>query len=132
MTTIVIVDDHKMLRGILRTLLDAEPGLEVVGEADNGRTGLLIAGEHKPDVAICDLRMTPMDGLELTRELHTHSPATQVIILTMYGDPLYVTQAMEAGAAAYVLKGTDIGELIQAIHQVSSGKRYLSPSLPAR
>ncbi len=132
MTKILIVDDHKMLRGILRTLLNAEPGLEVVGDANDGRTGLRIAEEHQPDIAICDLRMDGMDGIELTRELQALSPPIRVIILTMYGDPVYVTQALEAGASAYILKGTDISELIQAIHEVNSGHRYLSPSLPGQ
>ena len=129
MTKILIVDDHRLLREILRTLLDAEPGLEVVGEANDGREGLLIAEERHPDVTICDLRMERMDGIELTRELQGLSPATRVIILTMYADPIYVKQAIDAGASAYVLKGTDMGELIQAIHEVTSGNRYLSPSL---
>jgi len=129
MTTIVIADDHKLLRGILRTLLDAEPGLDVVGEASDGWEALRIAKEHQPDIAICDLRMDRMDGIELTRKLQGLSPATRVIILTMYADPVYVAQAMEAGASAYVLKGTDIGDLVQAIREVTSGNRYLSPSL---
>ena len=129
MTTIVIADDHKLLRGILRTLLDAEPGLDVVGEASDGWEALRIAKEHQPDIAICDLRMERMDGIELTRKLQGLSPATRVIILTMYADPVYVAQAMEAGASAYVLKGTDIGDLVQAIREVTSGNRYLSPSL---
>jgi len=113
----------------LRTLLDAEPGIEVVGEADDGREGLRLAKEHQPDVVICDLRMETMDGIELTRELQGLSPLTRVIILTMYQDPVYITQAMEAGACGYVLKGTDIGELVRAIHEVTSGHRYLSPFL---
>ncbi len=116
----------------MRTLLNAEPGLEVVGDANDGRTGLRIAEEHQPDIAICDLRMDGMDGIELTRELQALSPPIRVIILTMYADPMYVTQALEAGASAYILKGTDISELIQAIHEVTSGHRYLSPSLPTQ
>jgi DNA-binding NarL/FixJ family response regulator len=89
-------------------LLDAEPGLEVVGEANGGREGLRVAEGQKPDVALCDLRMDGTDGIELTRELHGLSPATRTVILTMYGDPVYVAQATEAGASAYVLKGTDV------------------------
>ncbi len=131
MTKIVLVDDYRMIRKLLRGLLEAEPGIEVVGEADDGCEGLRIAGERQPDVVICDLRMQGMDGLELTRELRGHFQEVRIIILSMHGDPVYVTQAMDAGALGYVLKGGDFEELIQAIHQVSSGQRYLSPSLAA-
>jgi DNA-binding NarL/FixJ family response regulator len=129
MTKIVIVDDHKLLRGILRGLLESEPGLEVVGEADDGFQGLRIAQEQKPDVLISDLRMDKMDGIELTRKLQGLVPSTRIIILTMYGDPIYVHKAIDAGASAYVLKGSDIDELIHAIRLVSSGNQYLSASL---
>jgi DNA-binding NarL/FixJ family response regulator len=129
MTKIVIVDDHKLLRGILRGLLEAEPGLEVVGEADDGFQGLKIAEEQKPDVLISDLRMDKMDGIELTRKLQGTVPSTRIIILTMYGDPVYVSRAMNAGASGYVLKGSDIDELIHAIQLVQSGNQYLSASL---
>ena len=129
MTKIVIVDDHKLLRGILRGLLESEPGLEVVGEADDGFQGLQVAEEQKPDVLISDLRMDKMDGIELTRRLQGAMPSTRIIILTMYGDPIYVSRAINAGASAYVLKGSDIDELIHAIHLVQSGNQYLSASL---
>lgn len=129
MTKIVLVDDHRMLRGILRGLLEAEPGIEVVGEAADGQQGLQLAEERRPDVLISDLRMEGMDGLQLTREIRDFSPMTKVIILTMYGDPIYVTQALEAGASGYVLKGADLTDLLQAIQDVSSGQHYLSPSL---
>ncbi len=129
MTKIVLVDDHQTLRGILRKLLELEPGLEVVGEAEDGKQGLRLTEERKPDIVISDLRMDGMDGLELTREILGHSPATRVIILTMHGDPIYVAQALEAGALGYVMKGTDFNELLQAIHKVSLGESYVSPSL---
>jgi DNA-binding NarL/FixJ family response regulator len=131
MTKILLVDDHRMLRGILRGLLEAEPGIEIVGEAEDGRQGLLLAEEQRPDVLISDLRMQDMDGLELTRELRELSPDTRVIILSMYGDPVYVAQAMHAGASAYVLKGSDLNDLLQAIDRVASGQRYVSPSISA-
>jgi DNA-binding NarL/FixJ family response regulator len=129
MTKIVIVDDHKLLRGILKGLLEAEPGLEVVGEADDGLQGLQIAEERKPDVLISDLRMDRMDGIELTRKLQGIVPSPKIIILTMYGDPIYVHRAIDAGASGYVLKGSDIDELVQAIRLVSSGNQYVSASL---
>jgi DNA-binding NarL/FixJ family response regulator len=129
MTKIVIVDDHKLLRGILRGLLEAEPGMEVVGEADDGFQGLKIAEEQKPDVLISDLRMDGMDGIELTRKLQGLAPSPRIIILTMYGDPIYVSRAIDAGASGYILKGSDIDELIRAIRLVQSGNQYLSASL---
>ncbi len=129
MTKIVLVDDHKLLRGILRSLLESNPDFEIVGEAEDGKQGLELAGEWKPDVLISDLRMDGMDGLELTREVRGLSPATRVIILTMYGDPIYVAQAMEAGASGYVLKGCDLNDLLQAIESVASGHLYMSPAL---
>lgn len=129
MTKIVLVDDHRLLRGILRGLLQSEPGLEIVGEAENGNQGLRLAEERKPDLLISDLRMEGMDGIELTREVHGLSPETRVIILTMYNDPIYVAQAMAAGASGYVLKGADLSDLLQAIEQVSSGHPYVSPSV---
>jgi two-component system, NarL family, response regulator LiaR len=132
MTKIILVEDHRMLRGILHELLDLEPGLEVVGEAENGTQGLRLAEESKPDVVISDLRMEGMNGFEFTREIHVLLPATRVIILTMYGDPGCVAQAMEAGASGYVLKGADLNDLLQAIEKVASGQSYLSPALSAR
>jgi len=129
MTKIVIVDDHKLLRSILRGLLQSEPGLQVVGEADDGFQGLQIAVEQKPDVLISDLKMDKMDGIELTRKLQGIVPSTRIIILTMYGDPIYVNKAIDAGASAYVLKGSNIDELVRAIQVVASGNQYLSTSL---
>jgi len=129
MIKIVLVDDHRLLREILRGLLEAEPGIEVVGEAEDGRQGLQLAEQQKPDLIISDLRMERMDGLEMTREIHELSPGTRVIILTMYGDPIYVAQAMDAGASGYVLKGSDLNDLLQAIDTVALGQRYVSPSV---
>ena len=129
---IVLVEDHRNLRGIIRALLQSEPGFEVVGEAANGKEALHVAKEWKPDVWISDLRMEAMDGLELTREIHGLSPATRVIIWTMHGDPFYVAQAMAAGASGCMLNGDDSRVLLQAIEAVASGKSYLSPSLSTR
>jgi DNA-binding NarL/FixJ family response regulator len=128
-TKVLLVDDHKMIRNILRGLLDSEPGIQVVAEANNGKEGLRIAEEQHPDVIVTDLKMSGMDGLEMAREIGGHAPSSKVIILTMYGDPMYVSQAVEAGAQGYVLKGGDLGELVQAIHDVASGQRYFSPSI---
>ena len=129
MTRVVLADDHRMLRSILKGFLESEPEIEVVAEAEDGLQALQAAAEFKPDVVISDLRMEKMDGLELAREIQETLPATRVIILSMHNDPAVISQAMEAGASGYVLKGTDLGDLLRAIEQVSSGQRYLSPAL---
>jgi DNA-binding NarL/FixJ family response regulator len=128
-TKVMLVDDHKMIRSLLRGLLDLEPGIQVVAEARDGQEGLQLAEKQQPDVIITDLKMTGMDGLEMARKMRGNVPASKVIILSMYADPVYVNQAMEAGAHGYVLKGGDLSELVRAIHNVASGQRYFSPSL---
>jgi DNA-binding NarL/FixJ family response regulator len=125
----MLVDDHKMIRNILRGLLDSEPGIQVIAEAQDGHEGLEIAEKQQPDVVITDLKMAGMDGIEMAREIGWHAPSSKVIILTMYSDPIYVNQAREAGARGYVLKGGDLSELIQAIHDVAAGRPYFSPAL---
>ncbi len=131
MAKIVIVDDHLRVRGLLRRLLEEQPDLEVLGEADDGLEGLELVRKLRPDVVITDLKMHGMDGLEFTRELVGLSSSIGVIVLTMYGEPLYAMQAMDAGAMGYVLKGSDFDELIQAIREVTAGRRYVSPELSA-
>ena len=130
MVKIVVVEDHEAIRGLLCRLLEAEPDIQVVGAASDGREGLQIAAERHPDVVISDLIMSEMNGLELTRELHCQFQAIGIIILTMYGDSVYVEQALKAGALGYLLKGDDFSQIVRAIHDVSLGRRYLSPSLP--
>ena len=129
MVKVLLVDDHRMLRGLLRSLIEEQAGLEVAGEADNGLIGLDLARQLQPDVVVTDLNMTGMDGLELARELCHFSRPVGVVILTMFREPAYVDQAMEAGARGYVLKGGDFEEVVQAIRAVASGRRYISPSL---
>jgi DNA-binding NarL/FixJ family response regulator len=128
-TKVLLVDDHKMIRNILRGLLNSEPGIQVIAEAKDGREGLELAEKQQPDVVITDLKMAGMDGIEMARKMGWRAPSSKVIILTMYGDPIYVSQAREAGAHGYVLKGGDLNELIQAIHDVAAGHPYFSPAL---
>ncbi len=128
MTKIVIVDDHARVRSLLSGLLSEQPGFEVIGEARDGYEGLSLVQQHKPDVVITDLKMDGMDGLDFTRKVCAVSESIGVIVLSMYGEPLYLTQAREAGARGYVIKGGDFEELVEAIHEVSSGRRYASPS----
>jgi DNA-binding NarL/FixJ family response regulator len=131
MVRIVIVEDHESIRGLLCKLLQEEPDIQVVGAAGDGREGLQIVAEQHPDVVISDLVMPEMNGLELTRELRRQFQAIGIIILRMYGESIFVEQAIKAGALGYILKGDDFKQIVRAIHDVSSGRRYLSPSLRA-
>ncbi len=129
MTRILLVDDHGMLRELIRGLLESEPGLTIVGEAEDGRKGLQLAEAQKPDLVISDFRMQEMNGLEMIREIHSFSPGTRIIIHSMLEDPACVAMAMEAGASGYVLKGSSFDDLLMAIHMAISGQHYISPSL---
>jgi DNA-binding NarL/FixJ family response regulator len=129
MTRVLIVDDHGMLRELLRGLLEAEPGIIIVGDAEDGRKGLQMAMEHNPDVIISDLRMKGMGGLDMIREIRAFSPGARVIVFSMHGDPSYVALAMDAGASGYVLKDSGFTDLLQAIATVSEGQTYVSPSI---
>ena len=129
MIKIILIDDHKILRQGVRSLLNDEPDLKVVAEAENGRQGVDIIAGQKPDVAACDLMMEGMSGIEVIREARKAVPETKLIILSMYADPGYVSRSFKEGAMGYVLKGSGIDELIEAIRTVASGGRYLSPGL---
>jgi DNA-binding NarL/FixJ family response regulator len=128
-TSIILADDHTILRQGLRALLDAEPGFRVVGEARNGLQALQLTDELRPDVLVLDMVMDGLQGLEITRQVKKRHPHTQVVILSMYRNEAYVLKALKNGASAYVLKGSDARELIKAIQSVMAGQRYLSPPL---
>lgn len=129
MITIVLIDDHKIVRNGIKILLENEPDFMVLGEAANGKEGIEVVKNMKPDILISDLMMNGLNGIDVTREVRKISPDTRTIILSMYSDSGYVSQAMQAGARGYVLKGSGIDELITGIRQVDSGGCYLSPSL---
>lgn len=129
MTTIVLADDHCIVRQGLRALLAAEPGLRVVAEAADGLEALQIVERQRPQVLVLDLIMPSLNGIEVTRQVRQRSPETQVIILSMHSDEAYVLEALRAGAAGYVLKESPIDELLQAIDEVTQGRRYLAPPL---
>ncbi len=129
MTTIVLADDHHVVRQGLRVLLEAEPNFSVVGEAAEGLAVIEMVGRLKPNVLIADVMMPGVNGLEVTRQVRQRSPETRVVILSMYANEAYVLEALRIGAAGYVLKGADAAELIQAVREVAAGRRYLSPPL---
>ncbi len=129
MITIVLVDDHKIVRQGIKGLLEDEPDFRVIGEAANGTEGIELVENLKPDILISDLMMDGLNGIDVTREVRKRSPETKTIILSMYNDSGYVTRALKEGARGYVLKGSGIDELVTAIRRVASGERYLSPSI---
>ena len=129
---VLLADDHTVVREGLRILLEAEPDITVVGEADTGRQAVQLTKKHVPDVAVMDIAMPMLNGLEATRQLVKDVPAVRVIILSSYGDDEYVQQATAAGAAGYLLKQTAATELIKAIHEVMRGNAFFSPAISRR
>lgn len=130
--TIVLADDHPIVRQGLRTLLEAEPDLTIVGEAADGLETVELAARLRPQVLILDLMLPGLSGLEVTRQVHQRSPQTRVVILSMHANEAYVLEALRNGAAAYVLKEAGAAELLQAVREVTAGRRYLSPPLSER
>lgn len=131
MVTVAIADDHVIVRQGLRLLLETDPTLRVVGEAANGDEALALVRRLKPQVLILDLMMPAPDGLEVTRRISRSGSGTRVIILTMYGDTAFLVDALKGGAAGYIVKESCGTELLQAVHEVAAGRRYLSPALDA-
>jgi DNA-binding NarL/FixJ family response regulator len=124
---VLIADDHRIVREGLRSLLEDQPDLEVVAEADNGRQALEMAAEHEPDVVVMDVAMPQLNGIEATRRLMNDQPNTKVVALSMHSDRRYVAEALKAGAAGYLLKDGAFDELVTAIRAVVANKVYLSP-----
>jgi two-component system response regulator NreC len=127
--TIVLADDHQVLREGIRLLLGARPDFAVVGEASDGLEAADLVESLKPDVLVADLLMPGLGGLDVAREARRRSPKTRVVILSMYSSDSFVLQALRNGASAYVLKTSSAAELVQAIHTVLEGRRYLSPPI---
>ena len=129
MTTIVLADDHALIRTGLRTLLDMQPDWAVVGEATDGLEAVALVAQIQPDVLIIDLMLPGLSGMEVIRQVRERVPHTQVIVLSMHANESYVSAALRHGAAAYVLKDASRTNIIQAIHAVIAGQHYLSPPL---
>ena len=128
-TSVLIIDDHAILRMGLASLLNAKSGITVVGDAANGRTGIQKALKLHPDVVIMDLMMPSMDGSETTRQLLAKMPESKVLILTTFGTSDGITHAIEAGARGAIMKNCDFSELVTAIRTVAKGEEYLSPEV---
>jgi len=131
-TTIVLADDHQVVRQGLRALLEAEADFRLIGEAGDGLETVQLVERLKPHVLIVDLMMPSLNGLEITRQVSQRSPQTRIVILSMHANEAYVLEALRNGAVGYVLKDSSIAELVQAVREVVSGRRYLSPPLSER
>jgi DNA-binding NarL/FixJ family response regulator len=130
--SIVLADDHLIVRQGLHALLEAEPDLNVIGQTGDGLEAVELVKRLNPDVAVLDLMMPGLNGLEVARQLSKMTPRTKIIILSMYDDEGFVLEALSNGVSAYVLKDTGSADLINAVREVVSGHRYLSPSLTDR
>jgi two-component system response regulator NreC len=125
--TVVLADDHRIVREGLRLLLERQPGLSVVGEAANGLEVADLVVRLKPDVLVMDLAMPGLGGLDVTREVRRRSPKTRVVILSMHASEAFVLRALRNGASAYVLKDSSSADLVRAVREALAGRRCLSP-----
>jgi DNA-binding NarL/FixJ family response regulator len=130
--TILIVEDHTIVREGFRRMLELEADLEVIGEAQDGRQAVEMAKKLHPDVILMDVAMPMLNGLEATRQIIKALPATKVLILSAHGDFAYVSDAMESGAAGFLLKQSSAHELYRAIRDAHQGKTFFSPSISKR
>ena len=127
--TIVLADDHSVVRAGVRSLLERELPCIVVGEASNGPEALALAERLQPDLLVVDLMMPGLSGLEVARQARQVTPATRIVILSMHADESYVREALRVGVTAYVLKEALSTDFLYALQQAASGRRYLSPPL---
>lgn len=128
-TRVLLAEDHTIVRKGLRSLLDKETGIKVVGEAEDGRKAIVKAEELHPDVVVMDIAMPGLNGLEATRQIKKRFPDMKIIILTMHANEEYILQSLKAGASGYLVKKAAPAELISAINAVHKGDSFLSPSI---
>ena len=127
--TVILSDDHKIVRDGLRNLLLKYPDIEVIGEAENGRATVEKARKLSPDVVIMDIAMPDMNGIEATRQITGENPDVKVVALSMHSDRRFVSEMLKAGASAYLLKHSAFEELMTAIMTVKENRMYLSPAI---
>ena len=127
--TILLADDHTIVREGFRKMLELEPGFEIVGEAANGREAIALAAKLRPAVVLMDIAMPLLNGLESTRQILKVQPATRVLMLSAHSDYAYVQNAVESGAAGFLLKQTSAHEVCRAIREISAGKTFFSPAI---
>ena len=132
MITIVLADDHQILREALRLLLETQEDFQILAEAGDGLETAQMVEKHKPDILVLDMMMPGLSGLEVARKAKRGSPTTKTVVLSMYDAESYVVDALGAGVTGYVLKKSSSQELVYAIRQALGGNLYLSPSLNER
>ena len=130
--TLLVADDHNIIRSGICALLKNEPDFEIVGEATSGRAAVALAVKLSPDILITDLAMPLLNGVEATRQVVRDCPSTKVIVLSAYDDDIHIEAAMAIGAAAYLLKHTAAAEICQAVREVHQGNAYFSPTVAER
>src|ERR1044072_9126486 len=126
---ILLADDHKLMRSVLRLLLERQPDMTVVAEADDGREAVEKTASLKPDVAVLDIAMPNLNGIEACLQITQSNPAIAIVMLSMHSDESYVLRALKAGARAYLLKDSAESDLVRAIHAVAEGKSFFSPAV---
>src|SRR5213080_3912064 len=126
---ILLADDHQLMRSGLRLLIEQQPDLTVVGEAADGREAVALAKSLRPDVAVMDISMPNLNGIEAAHQITQSHAKTAVIVLSMHSDESYVLRALKAGARGYLLKDSAQADLIQAIEAVTAGKAFFSPAV---
>jgi len=126
---VVLADDHTLVRAGIRSLLETIEGVEVVAECEDGRQALELIGRHRPDLAVLDIGMPELNGIEVAHQCAKVSPRTRVLMLSIYDDKTHVMRAIRAGAAGYLLKGASVAELPIAVRAVLSGETYLTPKV---
>ena len=131
-TTVLLVDDHTVVRQGLRALLKSEEDIEVIGEAENGRLAVQMVRKTPPDVVVMDVAMPLMNGLEATRQILKALPNTRILVLTSYSDDDCVQQLTEAGVSGYLIKQTASNDLVKAIREVKKGNAFFSPTIAKR
>ncbi len=132
MTTIVLADDHPIIRRGLCTMLEAESDLNVVAEAQDGQAALLAVEKHTPDVLIVDISMPGLNGIDVAHRVHKEYPQIKVIVLSMHSNESYVLKALRNGVSGYVLKASSTDDLVTAVHKVMAGEMYFSAAISQR
>jgi DNA-binding NarL/FixJ family response regulator len=126
---ILLADDHAVVRQGFKMILSAQPDMEIVGEAGNGREAVELAEKLKPEVVVMDVAMPELNGIEATRRLGDSSPHTLVLALSMHKDSVYVREILRAGARGYLLKDAAAGDLLEAVRAIAGGEGYISPAV---
>ena len=126
---ILLADDHAVVRQGFKMILDAQPDMEIVGEAANGRDAVDLAEQLRPDVVVMDVAMPELNGIEATRRMAENAPHARVLALSMHKDSVYVREVLRAGARGYLLKDSVAADLVAAVRAVASGEGYLSPAV---